>query len=127
VNIMGSNISLGPPPAGWALTRDLPPGYVKETARPGMRLWIVYLVLLAIGFMLTTFGYWVRFQSTSSTTAASNPEAQFRSGQEISAIGSVFIVAGLVLAVVSIVMRVRSTRGATERPAPGSDASLTSD
>jgi hypothetical protein len=111
------------PPAGWALTQDLPPGYVKEKARPGTRLWIAYLILFAIGSILNIFGYWVRYQSTS-TTAANNPAAQFHSGQVMSAIGFLFIVAGLVVAIVAIAVRVSSPRGTSDGSASRSDSSV---
>jgi hypothetical protein len=109
------------PPAGWALTRELPPGYVEEKSRPGKKLGIAFLVLMAIGFILNIFGYWVRFQSTS-TPVASNPASQFHAGQVFSAIGFAFIMAGIGFGVVSIVMRIRSLRSATEGSAHGQDS-----
>lgn len=118
---MGSDSSPGSPPSpppGWALTQDFPPGYVEETLRPGMRLWIAFHALFVIGCILNIFGYWVRFQSTSPTTMATDPAAQFHSGQVISAIGFVFIIAALVVAVVSIVVRIRGSQGAPEIPTP---------
>ena len=115
------------PPAGWALNQDVPPGYSKVEVRPWKNLWIVNLVLIAIGAVLNIFGYWVRFQSISSTTAASDPAAQFHSGQVFSAIGLVFIVAGLVFAVVSLVVRFRSSPITTGGSAPSRDTGMTAD
>jgi hypothetical protein len=124
---MQSNASTPSPPAGWALTQDVPAGYEKREVRPWAKLWVVYLVLFAIGTVLNLFGYWERRQSTTSTTAASNPAEQFHSGQVFSGIGLLFIVAGFVVAVASMVVRIRSLRGTTDGPAPSRDAGATAE
>ena len=124
LRLMESDASTPSPPAGWALSQDVPPGYEMKVVRGRTKLWIAYLVLFAIGAVLNIFGYWVRFQSTSSTTAASNPAEQFHSGQILSGIGFVLIVAGLVVAVVSMVVRIRST---TDGSAPTRDAGVTAE
>ena len=80
------------------------------------------LVLFAIGAALNIFGYWVRFQSTSNTTASSDPAEQFHSGQVFSAIGLLFIAAGLVFAVVSIVLRFTSSPSTAESAASSRDS-----
>jgi hypothetical protein len=100
------------PPAGWALTHDLPPGYRVEAPRPGQRL--VYLLLFAVGSLLSLFGGWVSFQAHSPIGAVGQ-SGQIQAGQAISGTGFLLVVIGLVVACVSIGLRLRGSRPADDQ------------
>lgn len=116
---MESDVSPHSPPAGWALNHDVPPGYEKKKPRPGTALWIVYLVLFAVGVILNLFGQWVSSQSTSWTTAALNPVAQFHSGQVISAVGGIVMWVSLGFAIAALAMGFGRRHSTEDSPSSG--------
>jgi membrane protein DedA with SNARE-associated domain len=90
-----------------------------------MQLLIAYLILFAIGSVLSFFGHSMTYQA-GTATAGLTPAAESHSGQVISGIGFVFIVAGLVVAVLAVVRMIRS-RNTTDGSATRPDKSGTAD
>jgi len=112
---MESGASPPSPPVGWAQSHDVPPGHVTEKPRPGMQLLIAYLILFAIGSVLSIFGHSMTYQA-GTATAGLTPAAASHSGQVISGIGFLFIVAGLVVAVLAVVRMVKSRKDTDRSP-----------
>ena len=95
------------PPVGWAQHSEYPPGYRNPAARPGARLWVLYLVLFLIGVVLSIIGS-VLVHKAPSPGAATNATSQHHLGDVLRTLGFIAFLLALLVGGITIALRTRA-------------------